>query len=120
MTGTALAAVPGRVSSPLSRGPHALLRAGAQLVRDPQDALDALYGLGVEPSTGAQEAPPRTPTLEPELRAVLEQVGAGRDTLCEAPRRGRPRARDAPRARQAGAAAVTVVRGDAGRYVPRL
>jgi DNA processing protein len=43
--GRPVAAVPGRVTSPVSRGTHALLMAGAQLVRGPQDALELLYGL---------------------------------------------------------------------------
>ena len=44
-TNTILAAVPGRVTSPLSHGTHALLRDGAHLVRDAQDVLDAVYGI---------------------------------------------------------------------------
>jgi DNA processing protein len=45
--GRTVGAVPGRVTSPVSRGTHALLMAGAQLVRGPQDALELLYGLGI-------------------------------------------------------------------------
>jgi DNA processing protein len=40
--GRTLAAIPGRVSSPLSSGPLALLLDGASLVRGPQDVLDLL------------------------------------------------------------------------------
>jgi DNA processing protein len=39
-------AVPGRVDSPLSKGPHHLLRQGAVLVESPQDVLDALGQIG--------------------------------------------------------------------------
>jgi DNA processing protein len=39
-------AVPGRVDSPLSKGPHQLLRQGAVLVESPQDVLDALGQIG--------------------------------------------------------------------------
>jgi DNA processing protein len=38
-----LAAVPGRVTSPLSRGTHALLSEGASLVRGAQDVLELLW-----------------------------------------------------------------------------
>jgi len=41
--GTALAAVPGRVTSRLSRGAHELLREGASLVSCAQDALELLH-----------------------------------------------------------------------------
>jgi DNA processing protein len=94
--GRTVAAVPGRVTSPVSRGTHALLMAGAQLVRGPEDALELLYGLGtsspVQPTQPGirvrQAIPPRRQSttqsaqaeLEPRLRAVLEQVGAGLDT----------------------------------------
>lgn len=39
-------AVPGRADSPLSKGPHQLLRQGAVLVESPQDVLDALGQVG--------------------------------------------------------------------------
>jgi DNA processing protein len=52
--GKTVAAMPGRVTSPMSRGTHALLMAGARLVRGPQDALDLLYGL--EASVPIREA----------------------------------------------------------------
>ncbi len=41
--GRTVAAVPGRVTSPVSRGTHALLMDGAALVRGPGDALELLY-----------------------------------------------------------------------------
>jgi DNA processing protein len=41
--GRTVAALPGRVTSPVSRGTHALLMAGARLVRGPQDVLELLY-----------------------------------------------------------------------------
>jgi DNA processing protein len=119
MTGTALAAVPGRVSSPVSRGPHTLLRAGAQLVRDPQDVLDALYGLGVEPRTCARRAPPLDPPFTRVQRAVLEQVGAGRDTPAKLFAAGTAE-RETLLALAELELRGAVVRGDAGRYVPRL
>ena len=44
--GRDVAAVPGPITSPESRGAHALLADGAQLVRGAQDVLDLLYGVG--------------------------------------------------------------------------
>lgn len=117
--GTALAAVPGRVSSPVSRGPHALLRAGAQLVRDPQDVLDALYGVGVKAGSGVRASPPQQVALEPHLQAILEQVGAGHDTLAKLIAAGDPE-QETLLALAKLELSGTVVRGDAGRYVPRL
>ena len=38
--------VPGAVSSPLSAGPHSLIRDGAVLVRGAQDVLDQILGVG--------------------------------------------------------------------------
>ncbi len=110
--GIPVGAVPGRVSSPVSRGSHALLAEGAHLVRDAQDALDALYGVG------ARRAPHHAPPSEPELSKILNEVGAGRDTLGKLTAGG-------PSA-QATLAALTeleltgaIIRGDGGRYLPR-
>jgi DNA processing protein len=105
--GRRVAAIPGRVTSPVSRGTHALLRDGAALIGGPADALELLGGES-----------PQAPDLEPRLRATLEQVGAGRDT---------PAKLTAGRA-DAGEVMLTLselevmgllARGDGGRYVPR-
>lgn len=74
---TPVAAIPGRLSSPASRGTNSLLMGGAQLIRDPQDALDLLYGVG------AHSDPTPAIEIEPELQRVLERVGAGADTLAK-------------------------------------
>lgn len=50
--GRRVAAIPGRVTSPASRGTHALLTTGASLVRDAADALDLLHGLPIQPQRG--------------------------------------------------------------------
>jgi DNA processing protein len=75
--GREVAAVPGPVTSPGAAGTNALLRDGATLVRDAQDVLDALFGVG--------NAPPRRPrratTLEPPLQAILDAVAHGKDTV---------------------------------------
>jgi DNA processing protein len=111
--GAVVAAVPGRVSAPAARGPHLLLREGAQLVRDPQDALDALYGVG-----RCQVAETR-PELEPRLREVRDRVGAGEDTLAKLTARGADTNETLlalTRLELSGA----VVRGDGGRYLACL
>jgi DNA processing protein len=107
--GAALAAVPGRISSPLAALPHALVRDGATLVRGARDVLE-LLGVPVsdEPSLARQ--------LPPDLLALLERVAAGVDTaeaLCA-------RADD-PRALLLGLSRLEMMgvlgRGVGGRYV---
>jgi DNA processing protein len=115
---TPVAAVPGRVSAPASTGPNSLLVEDARLVRGPQDALDALYGVGVREvpvqpsgtSGGAVE-------LKPLPAQVLEMVGNGHNTP----------ARLASCGQDPGDIAVALielellgllVRGDGGRYLP--
>ncbi len=110
--GRNVAAVPGRVSSPVSAGPHTLLAEGAHLVRGPQDALDVLYGVGI------REAPSSECRLEPELRTLLERVGAGQDTLAKLTATGAcPQETIVALAELELAGAL--VRGDGGRYLPR-
>jgi DNA processing protein len=127
--GHTVAAVPGRVTSPVSRGTHALLREGAALVRGPGDALE-LLGRGNLPRS-MNRAPRRidgtprqlsgtsqVPKLEPRLRATLEQVGAGRDT----PAKLTAESADAGEVLLALSELELMgllTRGDGGRYVPR-
>jgi DNA processing protein len=78
--GREVAAVPGLVTSPLAAGTNALIADGAQLVRGAHDVLELLFGaaaLQLLPA-GADE---RTAGLEPDLRALLERVGGGCDTV---------------------------------------
>jgi DNA processing protein len=78
--GRVLAAVPGRITSPLSRGCHALLSDGACLIGDAGDVLELLPA----PDGVSRPRPTWTPTprtrLDPSLAGVLERVAAGRDT----------------------------------------
>jgi DNA processing protein len=67
-------AVPGPVNSRLSAGPNALLADGAFAVRDAQDVLDRLLGVGMVRVRGVG------PTLEPALTRVLDLVEAGEGT----------------------------------------
>lgn len=91
--GRLVAAVPGPVTAPLSAGPHALLKAGAELVRHPQDLLDLLAGMtssagpvvvGAGPRLSARPEPAPPPAdLSPELRRVLSRVERGAGSLAE-------------------------------------
>ena len=75
--GRKLGAVPGRVTSALSAGTNDLLARGATVVRDAGDVLDAVFGAGVRDVPGPGELDP----VRPELRDLLDEIGAGRDTL---------------------------------------
>jgi DNA processing protein len=118
--GRAVAAVPGRVSSPLSRGTHALLMDGASLVRDSQDALELLYA--GEMSTTQTVTRPLSEqgdvALEPRLLAVFEEVGAGADTPGKLTRRGGDHGETLLALRELELMGL-LARGDGGRYVPR-
>jgi DNA processing protein len=87
-----LAAVPGRVGAPAARGPHVLLREGAGLVRDAQDALDLLYDVGAPPAppppaararaqarSDPSQAPPARPQTLPDPRALPDRLQARPD-----------------------------------------
>lgn len=69
--GRLVAAVPGPVTSPMSAGTNALLRDGAEVVRDAQDVLDTVLGPGMATLHAAERD-----SLEPPLRAVLDRLGA--------------------------------------------
>jgi DNA processing protein len=79
--GRVVAAVPGPVTSRLSAGTHALIQAGAPLVRHAGDVLELLAG-----ETGrAYTQPDRRATiaLTPALAALLTAVEDGSGTLGE-------------------------------------
>jgi len=106
-------AVPGRVSSPASRGCHELVIQGATLIRDPQDALDLLYGVGAR-EAGDPALPDRD--LSGPLAATLERIGAGHDTLERLTATGGPRDELLTSLLELELRGL-VVRGDGGRYV---
>ena len=112
--GRTVAAIPGRVTSPASRGTNALLAKGAPLVRGAADALDLLYGL----NPGQLDASSLPSKLRPDLRATLERVGAGEDTPGKL-----TRAKEDPGETLLALAELELMgllsRGDGGRYVPR-
>ena len=113
--GGTVAAMPGRVISPLSRGPHALLIAGAHLVRGPADVLELLYRVRAPACERIGRAGPE---LEPRLRSVLEKVGAGTDTPDKLTEPGEP-ASEVLLALTELELMGLLGRGDGGRYVPR-
>ena len=75
--GRDLGAVPGPVTSRTSAGPNSLLAAGAHVIRDAQDVLDAMLG------PGQRKLERRGPVLDPRLQAALAAVEAGEST-CDA------------------------------------
>jgi DNA processing protein len=80
--GRTVAAIPGRITSPLSRGSHALLIDGADLIRGAADALELLYRIGA-PAPDVCAVREAYAGLEPKLTRTLERVGAGSDTPAE-------------------------------------
>jgi DNA processing protein len=108
-----VAAIPGRVTSPVSRGTNALLLAGAELVRGAEDVLDLLH---LPSRNAAPTAASPVPHLEPALADVLARVGAGEDTpgaLAD----GAPDAGEALLALTELELMGLLTRGDGGRYV---
>jgi len=85
--GAVVAAMPGPVTSPLSAGTNALLRDGAALVRGARDLLELAPGVGTAASLHADE--PRAPVPE-ALRALRDELAAGRDTVGALVGGGRP------------------------------
>jgi DNA processing protein len=114
--GRTVAALPGRVTSPLSAGTNALLMDGAALVRGPGDALDLLSLSPCQPP--AEASPPLQTALTPRLRATLEQVGAGRDTPGKLAGDGGDPEEILLRLSELELMGL-LARGDGGRYVPR-
>jgi DNA processing protein len=119
--GRAVAAVPGRVTSPLSRGTNTLLMDGASLVRGPGDVLDLLHAAGAtQPCERA--APPvgaaARNDLRPALREVLERVGVGCDTPDELARAGVELSKALLALSELELMGL-LVRGDGGRYLPQ-
>jgi DNA processing protein len=75
--GRDVAAVPGLVTAPLAGGTNALIADGARLVRGAHDVLDLLFG--AQPSTLSETMAKED--LPDDLRALLDRVGGGVDTV---------------------------------------
>ncbi len=122
--GRTVGAVPGRVTSPLSRGTCGLLTEGAALVQGAQDALELLYRPTEEAHHEPRRAADRKPAgtrrarLAPRLRRLLDRVGAGRDTVGKLAVDGRD-----VEETMLGLSELELMgllaRGDGGRYVAR-
>jgi len=77
--GRPVGAVPGRVTTPQAAGSNALLASGrAQVVRDPQDVLDQLFGAGVRQVADPRRQPPA------EFRPLLAAIAEGHETAAAA------------------------------------
>jgi DNA processing protein len=72
--GREVGAVPGRVTSRVARGTNGLLADGAAVVRDAQDVLDLMLGVGVTDTRR------EGPSLEPELARVADAIDGGAAT----------------------------------------
>jgi DNA processing protein len=119
--GRCVAAMPGRVTSPLSRGTHMLLRDGAQLVRGAEDVLELLYARGESTCSTPRRAAvggASATALEPRLAAVLERVGAGRDTPDSLTGEGADGGEVLCALSELELLGL-LARGEGGRYVPR-
>jgi DNA processing protein len=77
--GRDVGAVPGPVTSAVAAGPNGLLAAGAHVIRDAQDALDAVLGPGM--ATIERSGPPLEPGLLAALHAVERGEGASVSAL---------------------------------------
>jgi DNA processing protein len=112
-----VAAIPGRVTSLLSRGTNALLMEGAPMVRDAADVFELLYE--TDPSRTAARAPKPVAhaPLQARLRSLLERVGVGHDTPDSLVREGVGLGEAL-----VGLSELELMgllrRGDGGRYVP--
>jgi DNA processing protein len=114
-----VAAVPGRVTSPLSRGTHALLIGGAALVRGAEDALELLSQLGAPAGqTGVQATAEPRMNLSERLQRTLERVGAGEDTPDKLTGRGEDPGEVLLALSELEVRGL-LARGHGGRYVPR-
>ena len=76
MLGAKLGAAPGSVLAPQSQGPHELLRNGAVLIRDAQDVLDAVCGVGERSLRDRHGA-----GLSEPQRELLAAIRQGTDTV---------------------------------------
>jgi DNA processing protein len=119
--GRQVAAVPGRVTSPLAAGPNGLLQEGAALIGGAADAVELLSGGDASAITrwpGDDVADDPLARLAPRLRRVLARVGAGRDTPEKLVAEG-SRLAEVLLALSELELLGLLARGDGARYVPR-
>jgi DNA processing protein len=80
-------AIPGSIHNPLSRGCHALIRAGAKLVENGEDVLSELH-VPIDNQILTDDPPPieAVPTLDKDYKILLDALGfepASADVLVE-------------------------------------
>lgn len=68
-------AIPGSIHSPMSRGPHALIRLGAKLTESVADILEELAAQLGEEFARPADASTQPEPLDPDRQRVLEAVG---------------------------------------------
>jgi DNA processing protein len=66
-------AVPGSIFSPMSAGPHQLIREGAKLVGEAADILEELHLTAVVEQQAAREAIPADPTEAAIMRLLSDE-----------------------------------------------
>lgn len=77
--GREVAAVPGRATSPRTRGSNGLIRDGAAVILGVDDVLDAVLGFDRPPDLGRTGSPGGS--LAPGLAELLDAVAGGSDTV---------------------------------------
>ncbi len=68
-------AVPGPVEFEGSRGPHSLIKQGAQLVDDPDEILEFIYPFGVRKNIRREAGQPLDQNLSDQQKRTLEVLG---------------------------------------------
>jgi DNA processing protein len=84
--GRPIFAVPGRIDSPLSKGPHRLIKEGAELVEDAEDILEEfeyLFPKKDRPTIASQADTIAAPKLSDAEGKVYAQVGKDEATIDE-------------------------------------
>ncbi len=81
--GRPVGAVPGRVTSAEAAGSNALLAAGARVIRDAQDALDCLYGVGARSVRAEQRE-----ALDRQQQQLLHALAEGETVAAALARAG--------------------------------
>ena len=79
--GREVAAVPGRATSPRTRGSNGLIRDGAAVVLGVDDVLDAVLGFDRASDNDPVVGAPLSASLDPGLAVLLDAVAGGSDTL---------------------------------------
>jgi DNA processing protein len=106
------------VTARAAQGTCELLMQGAPLVRDARDVLEVLHGTypPQAPRRAVEAAVADRPPLAPRLEALVEQVGAGQDTLGRLIARGED-SKETMAALSELELMGLLGRGDGGRYV---